>query len=462
MKNFAVKFFSAAILSNKVALCIFLFTAYCLLPIAYCLLSTASLAQSPQSRLWSVPPHQIRFPSLAVSPLPTPALNTGYEYQGQFSQFAHNVMHDIQGNLLFFIVDGWVYDKQGLAIGEIISPTTRVTGTTEWLIVPVPGNCKQWYLIGGKYENQTTIGGFPRPYYITLDLSLPNSFYGPPVQGDFTSPTAIFLNNGFTGMSNIPGANQKNGCLHFAVTPPRPNGERFLYINYWYNGLISRFRITSTGIVYDNYTIFLPSSAISAVIRAEMELVQLPGINSHYRLAVPYLSNNIITIFVADADFNTGDLIVGSEKLLALPPQADVHGLEFSADGRFLYVAHTNPNPAGPFLQYADLNVVTPAFSPLAGIVNPNITPTQEPNFQLTQIELGNDGKLYFGSANGMASLDIGANFPSPSGSPVGKTWINTVVGPSGPLPGVPVSTAIFPSKPETQIRLLNEPKFFS
>ncbi|MFI4962676.1 MAG: hypothetical protein ACHP6H_02335, partial [Legionellales bacterium] len=157
-------------------------------------------AQNPQSRLWTVPPNSLQFPSLTVNSLPNPG---GSDYNQAQSSFANNTMHDPNGNLLFFIVDGNVYDRNGLLIGPIFSPSlgAAVTGVTEWAIIPVPGNCKQYYLVGGAYSRSNDLsnypGGTPLPCYITLDLSLNNSNLSgnPNALGDFVnhSTDAHFL-----------------------------------------------------------------------------------------------------------------------------------------------------------------------------------------------------------------------------------------------------------------------------
>jgi hypothetical protein len=129
-------------------------------------------AQNPQSRMWSVPPYKISAATNTATPLPSTTNALGYN--GQVSDNANNVMHDANGNLLFFIVDGSVYDHNGRLISDILNPNVypnKVTGTTEYVIIPNPGNCFQYYLVAGGYDApviNTSIGGVPHPYYTTL------------------------------------------------------------------------------------------------------------------------------------------------------------------------------------------------------------------------------------------------------------------------------------------------------
>jgi hypothetical protein len=55
-----------------------------------------------QNHLWSLPPISYDVLFNNSQPLPT----NSWGYNGAPAQFAHNAMHDAQGNLLFFVVDG--------------------------------------------------------------------------------------------------------------------------------------------------------------------------------------------------------------------------------------------------------------------------------------------------------------------------------------------------------------------
>jgi hypothetical protein len=58
----------------------------------------AAAAAFSQNSLWSLPGNYLT--PAQLQPLPTG------NYTGAPAQFAHNAMHDAQGNLLFFVVDG--------------------------------------------------------------------------------------------------------------------------------------------------------------------------------------------------------------------------------------------------------------------------------------------------------------------------------------------------------------------
>src|SRR3990172_2188777 len=243
----------------------------CTAMLSACFLGT--LYSQPQSHLWSIPPKQIPFTVTGPQPVQNLPVN---DYTGATSGYANNVMHNLSGNPLFFIVDGSVYDKNGWFIGNVIndqsvSPcpcaNSIVEGATEWLIVPVPGDCKKYYLIGADYTAGTALGGDPQPFYNTLNLSIPNGDITQTggsinAQGDFSSQYATYL---------VPtdGYNPHQGSLHMAVTKYRPlTNDYLLFVSDALN--IYRFIISSTGITYDNYAIVMPNSNGSGADRNEM------------------------------------------------------------------------------------------------------------------------------------------------------------------------------------------------
>ena len=69
-----------------------------------------------QNSVWSVPPY---YKDIAqIVPLPT-VLPPGLGYTGNPATNASNAMQDANGDLLFFIVDNMIYDKEGFLIGDL-------------------------------------------------------------------------------------------------------------------------------------------------------------------------------------------------------------------------------------------------------------------------------------------------------------------------------------------------------
>src|SRR5690554_2503397 len=110
------------------------------------------------------------------TPLPTVSSNE-IGYHGDEATTVSNAMHDDNGNLLFFIVDGEVYDKDGYTIGVlnfVINNTLDIKGTAEVAIAPVPGNCSQYYIFMAGRVNYSQLAS-KLPVVVILDMSEPST-----------------------------------------------------------------------------------------------------------------------------------------------------------------------------------------------------------------------------------------------------------------------------------------------
>lgn len=125
-----------------------------------------------QNQIWTVGNQSMYYDPLfgpVTNSLPTPAGPSGLDYAGQQAQYAANAWHHPQtGALLFFVVDGVVYDNEGYYLGTLnvnndTDPTTkRIMGFSEVSIVPDPGDCKRFYIIGSS-PNASFLNSPPAP-----------------------------------------------------------------------------------------------------------------------------------------------------------------------------------------------------------------------------------------------------------------------------------------------------------
>ena len=97
-----------------------------------CLQLVSTMLLNAQNNIWSLPPNYYQFPFGPPQPLPAPGdgyyLGSGVPndpndpldgYDGLPAQYSHNAMQDAGGNILFFIVDDVVYDKNGYSFGVL-------------------------------------------------------------------------------------------------------------------------------------------------------------------------------------------------------------------------------------------------------------------------------------------------------------------------------------------------------
>ena len=120
-----------------------------------------------QDPLWMIGDRSVRFPQaqgeeVRTAPLPTSfdaAIPDEYEYQGQVAERTQNVQYDETGNVLFFIVDGNIYNGDGLLIADdaadILDRDCEVCfiGGEQVHILPVPGSCTRFIVLGLFFDN---------------------------------------------------------------------------------------------------------------------------------------------------------------------------------------------------------------------------------------------------------------------------------------------------------------------
>ncbi|MBL8011846.1 MAG: hypothetical protein JNJ64_14675, partial [Flavobacteriales bacterium] len=122
-----------------------------------------------------------------------PQIDDQYEYQGQVAQFSQNVQVDEAGEVLFFAVDGRIYDRKGRLLADEADADCQVClekGSSEILFFPVPGSCLRFYVVTTQQFNQNDdmfidfgVLDLTLPsdlvYYTTNNISVMGRFIGP-------------------------------------------------------------------------------------------------------------------------------------------------------------------------------------------------------------------------------------------------------------------------------------------
>ncbi|MEI2757826.1 MAG: T9SS type A sorting domain-containing protein [Bacteroidia bacterium] len=349
-------------------------------------------AATAQNNIWSQPDNFINFVSGSPSVTPMPA-STSY-------QVCHNTCSDVNGNLLFFIVDGAVYDAQGIFVDQMLmtvngsSTPANFTGMSEFAIIPVPGSTTRFYIFASDYPRPAnlSIGGDPQMYFAVFDIasSLLVDLAGNP------QPYVQQISNQFY-------LGFHSGAYHFAITPKLHclTEERFLFTANTVE--FSRYRITASGIILENTQTLAPTFGNhngSGKILSEMEIVLLN--NGNYKVAFPFIATNSSSathLLIGNID-PAGLLTTALDYSL---PQLNfsinnfARGLEFSPDGNYLYYTHLER----PYLNCIDVNTGTDvtAFSTAASPL------LNAADFRQSQLEIGSDGNLYAAAANRYARL---------------------------------------------------------
>jgi hypothetical protein len=320
--------------------------------------STVLQAQNP---LTSLPPFiydpKFRFPE----PLPTfsspfnptdPALG----YQGQPAQISHNIQHDIDGNLAFFIVDNMVYDRSGRAIGNL---GDHVRGTDETVIVPDPSNCQRYFIfLGGGLYSSTGNSFFPYYSVVNMDFSLNGNFstdVGTSTEGFLETFEAVDLRNVL--INPRYDETVKDISPNFAVSKLRADNTRYVFISNARR--VYKMIIDANGnLIYNNENFAVEGVATVGspkTSRTEFELHEFS--NGTYRMAIPYADgDNAMALEIINLD-NTGMPIAGTRQNVVLQPNDIIKGVEFSPNGEIVYFTVINTgNTSGGGLYYYDLS----------------------------------------------------------------------------------------------------------
>ncbi|HRO76157.1 MAG TPA: T9SS type A sorting domain-containing protein [Crocinitomicaceae bacterium] len=386
-----------------------LLTKSLLATLVVCFNSVANNSALAQNPAWILAPKNFNIPGGWNTSLPTTPPGDGY--QGQATSSVHNMQLDAQGNILFFVADGVVYDKDGYELGRLTGKGSgmnyTVYGNAEIIIAPDPSNCSRYYIIGQGYQSLSSYANH-YPFYSILDMSQFNDFYTsrkgkliPLVDDYYTAFNIKDISPGYVKLSD------KMGGISTATTKLRNNNSRLVFINNGFS--LFRYRIDASGFHYENSYAF-PYSSGNAIgnnqdVRAEMELIELS--NGNYRIATVFRHENSsgtvnqTILYCADLDLN-GNVIPSTELTFASNTSSldqykvpYVHGLEFSPNGNILYVTHETTALYPNSLEYYDFSNSSAGFQAMF----------TNSDFKNSQIELGTDGKLYYITHNRMATL---------------------------------------------------------
>jgi len=381
-----------------------------------------------------IPPFLYGDPSIPLIPG-----NVGlYEgYTGQEASNASNMIAKDNGEILFFIVDEYIYSKNGYCIGvmsytssPIISPDFKhVDGATEITVVQNPSNCEQYYIISTFLD---PISLEKTPYIFLLDMGIPNSeacsysipevVYGQlvPIGPSSGSGQQLIGLNIASITPNFQDPLVPTSNVFIAATDKNANNEHFIFISNG-NGIF-KYKIDPNGFSFTgNFISFGPIAYDPAELtdtRSEMEIVELS--NGNFRIACPYKKTQQIGsntawefLFIAELDMfgnfiPTTDLHFPFYKNNLIPNQyIALKGLEFSKNGNILYLTHStysnNPLQTNQ-IEYFDFNNPTTTLTPL--LIPTNV----EAKFSM--LEIDQNGSIYFNGINGMFKIP-NANTPN-------------------------------------------------
>lgn len=335
--------------------------------------------------------------------------------------------HDENGNLLFYISDGKVYDWEARFIGDLFyepssGSTVKIIGFKDIAIMPDKCNPRVFYIIATNGTKGHAANDFlnSMSYFTKLEIGadiggiadpLADGFLGFPNIPVTTFPTPP---SGFAGISMLnlfPTGNTSanNTGNSFAVSKIQADGERLLFVSsQGQTAVFKQSDIVAAGYASTHpipiYTNLANQSLISI---CETELFQqTPSVirlaNIVGLVGLPHVGSHTIGCFYQDFTYSAGTIAIGPivvlESLTPAPNTETYFGLEFSQNGSYLYFTNNDIQ-----LGYFDLTQTAPT----AQLINPSQLNNTGGigSFVQSQIELGKDGAMYFSNGNQLARL---------------------------------------------------------
>lgn len=324
-------------------------------------------------------------PSTAV---PLPGFDPTHGYNGFKAKGSQNIQVDAEGKIMFFIVDGYIFDRKGNLFGLVALNATNTGlgdgGFCETAIIPSPecgtpntffllttyklpsgpeGYSACWDKIVISYDNNDD--PTPDSYVLSKKINVgPSSMILDDLLLDKMIPTFL---GGAAYHCNAP---------YMAASKVLTGNKRFVYVLNV--ATIFRFKIQNDQLVYDNYSLpLMPSffyefDRCQLYDRSEMELISMP--NGDLRLAFPIsaavTNQDAERPGFATLDFNstTGNVIPASLKTVFYNTATalKIKGAELSPDGSKLYLTHNSQTAFPSTLDMFDLTASNPTASRVA------------------------------------------------------------------------------------------------
>lgn len=351
--------------------------------IIYC---NVTIGQSQMYR-WALHPKQIDF-TIPNSPVVQNLLPS-------YPHYASNAATDAAGNLLFHTIDLNIYNTSGTLIGSLNTAGFFPLIGNSMGIVPVPGSCKQYYLIFCLSD----YAGFVQHQWLCY------------AKVDASSGTPVITQQTTGLLYSISGS--AIGSVGFAISKVNlAASKRFLYFvgpdAYAGNPIVSRFDITSTGI----------SSKVTIATTSTPGLSGSPYVGEATEVELSadgtklaWVTGNSSEVNFVKVNALTGNFVSASST--AVPGSVACYGIEWNSASSIAYISHSNG---------------------LSRIAYPALTHTSIASSSLynnTALELGRNNKIYAAknTGNGFGEINTANHTVASSSlviSPTGKDFSNS------------------------------------
>lgn len=310
-------------------------------------------------------------------------------YDGRPALASSNIIMREDEQIVFFYIDGVIYNKRGIAKGtmpnyalrdytEIDAGGNTVYGGNEVLIVPHPGNCDQFYIFDTDIDANGFGGAYP--YIVLYDAAkeeiIKTILWWRP--SGSTVPDFLFDFDSQHSHSWWEINTNKYSNATYSATNKQADGS--YYVVAFFNREIFTLKVDANGLSTP-YQFYHPNNPTETNNRALSELFEDPL--THEKTFVFHTNSFSNKIIIEKFDASMQTLI--SEVVVDLGFELSfVHGLEFSPNGRYLYFTHTTTSQNPGQLAYIDLlnptNYTTITVPPTYDLQNSEIEIRKEAN----------------------------------------------------------------------------------
>ncbi len=369
-------------------------------------------------------------------------LPTNHDYDGTPAQYSQNAQYDENGKLLFFVIDGNIYDGEGYRMADNDADpecyNCLMKGIQEVGITPMPGTCDKYYIIMADCQNLAPFYEWRSQLtYSILDLSLDSYFHAgrlgrvwTNVEAETTPGYEDVYANGY-GFIN---QQQEYGYSMFLLTHGNVATAPYPYDGNDHKTVNMQFAVHDGPGLYDQKTLFIrtvkqylwatigqygistvtPMYNVPATSESELDfhgqLATADGPDGLIRVAA--ISNGNLS----PQEPNSRNLHILSMVSIGSTPtfnelntniyhssnlDSQPRGLAFSPNGRYLYFSQH----VAPYIGYIDVLDANVTVHDLGSELGQDLSGYGNGQINLNTTPGGTVASLYFPSANGMGFL---------------------------------------------------------
>lgn len=329
--------------------------------------------------------------NITVSNLPTPTGPSGLVYNGDMPTLTEHVEYDSNGNILFFMIDGKIYNKDGyLLVQETMDEGSLYEYYPEkalnHVIIKVPGECNKFYILQNLNEtiDAPLYWDTPRFFISVLDLDLSNMFFpidpdkrGALVNWESTSSQYPIALLNVQNASQAPGfhiVNARCGSIVSVTTsiPGNPNQNSIAFTQFTAHWVDETQVLLNESKYGSSFNWILNAQGLK-FIEGNLCTASVNNVTNYYeKRSISAQSPSVVNLFMGRRNMGSSTVSTVNNNFQEITcnwtlPASNVLTSESSANGTYFYVLESTGG-----LKYINLNLGTSFSIPNSSVPNIN------------------------------------------------------------------------------------------